>query len=225
MICIAHRGARGHEPENTLLAFERAIELGAHWIELDVHALDGELLVIHDDRLERTTNGQGLLAEQSLAYVRSLDAGKGERVPTLMEVFELAVGRICINIELKGAATAALVAQRVDEYLADGWDREQVIVSSFDHRELAKMREMAPHVQLGALLVGLPVDDAAFAQALGAHSVHPSVDFVDERFVNDAHKRGLKVFPFTANHPADIARMSALGVDGVFTDYPERVVA
>jgi glycerophosphoryl diester phosphodiesterase len=97
-------------------------------------------------------------------------------------------------------------------------------VSSFNHRELLNVKKLDSKVLTGALIVGLPVDNAAFAEKLGCYSVHLSIDFIDEVFVDDAHKRGLKVFVFTVNEPEDIARMQLLGVDGVFTDYPERVV-
>ena len=91
LVCFAHRGASGHEPENTLSAVEKAIELGADWIEVDVHAVKGELIVVHDERLERTTNGgRGYVTEKPLAYLRSLDAGKGQRIPALREILDSA---------------------------------------------------------------------------------------------------------------------------------------
>ena len=105
-----------------------------------------------------------------------------------------------------------------------GWNDELILISSFDHRELARVRRMDPRIKLGAMMVGLPVDDAAFAASLGAYSVHLSLDFIDRKFVDDAHSRGLRVFVFTVNHPEDIIQMSELGVDGVFTNYPERVL-
>ena len=112
MFCIGHRGARGHAPENTLASVRKAIELGADWIEVDVYGVDGELVVFHDDRLERTTNGEGLLMGQSFDYLRSLDAGDGELIPTLAEVFDVAADRVGINVELKGPGTAEPVAAR-----------------------------------------------------------------------------------------------------------------
>src|SRR3954464_9724202 len=99
LLCIGHRGACGHEPENTLRSVRRALELGAHGIEIDVYFVDGEIIVIHDAKLERTTNGKGYVARKSLAYLRSLDAGKGERIPTLRQVFDTVDRRAFINIE------------------------------------------------------------------------------------------------------------------------------
>ena len=114
LICFAHRGASGHEPENTLSAVEKAIELGADWIEVDVYAVKGELIIIHDERLERTTNGTGYVRDTSLAYLRSLDAGKGQCIPTLREVLDSVDRRAGINVELKGPNTAGLAVSLIE---------------------------------------------------------------------------------------------------------------
>jgi len=224
-ICFAHRGASGHEPENTLLAIERAIALGASWIEIDIYAVEDELVVIHDNRLEATTNGVGDVTQQSLAYLRTLDAGKGQRVPLLREVFELVRRRVGINVELKGVGTAAPVVKLIHHYIADhGWHQGQILLSSFNHDELAEVRRLDPDIRIGALGYGIPPEYAKFAQDLGAVSVHTGLAFVNQALVDDAHRRGLKVFVYTVNHPDDLKRMQAMGVDGVFTDYPERVL-
>jgi glycerophosphoryl diester phosphodiesterase len=224
LLCIGHRGAMGHAPENTLASFEKAIELGTPCVEVDVYYVDGNLVAFHDDRLERTTNGTGYLLDRDFAYLRSLDAGGGERIPTLGEVFETVGLRAGVNIELKGPSTARPVVELISALRKGGWRDDLILVSSFNHRELEEVRRIDPQIRLGALMVGLPVDDAAFAAALGAYSVHLSLDFIDRRFVDDAHSRGLRVFVFTVNHPDDISKMEGLGVDGVFTNYPERVL-
>ena len=224
LLCFAHRGAAGYEPENTLSSVEKAIALGADWIEIDVYAVEGELLVIHDDRLERTTNGTGYVVERSLAYLRSLDAGKGQRIPTLREVFDLVNRRIGVNVELKGRDTAALIASLIDEYTKQrGWDRDQVIVSSFRRRELGKFQRLLPHIRIGVIIGVKHRLYAPFARRHALYSVHPHINVVNEGFVERAHRRGLKVFVFTVNDPPNIARMAAMGVDGIFTDFPERV--
>lgn len=221
-ICFAHRGASGFEPENTLLAIEKAIWLGAPWIEIDVFAVEDELVVIHDDRLETTTNGTGYVTQQSLAYLRSLDAGKGQRIPLLREVFNLADGRVGVNVELKGPETAEPVVKLIDEYKwLPGLDYGQILVSSFNRRELTRVRSLNPDIPLGALVRGMPLDDAEFAEDLGAVSIHASLSSVHRAFVDDAHRRGLKVFVYTVNHRDDLKRMRAMGVDGVFTNYPD----
>jgi len=225
LLCIGHRGAMGHAPENTLLSFKKALELGTPCVETDVYYVDNHLMVFHDDRLDRTTNGSGYLMDHSFDALRSLDAGNGERIPTLNEVFETIDRRAGVNIELKGSGTAQPVADLIATLRQLGWRDELILVSSFNHRELETVRQIDPHIRIGVLMVGLPVDDAAFAAELGAYSVHLSLEFIDRRFVADAHLRGLRVFVFTVNHPEDIERMEGLGVDGVFTNYPERVLS
>lgn len=224
LLCIGHRGAMGHEPENTLLSIEKAISLGASWVEIDVYFVDSHLVVIHDDRLERTTDGTGYTCEKTFGHLCSLNAGKGQKIPTLEEVFTAVNGRAGLNVELKGLQTTEPVISLIKEQIEQGWSYENILVSSFNHRELLNVKRFNPKVLTGALIVGLPIDNAAFAERLGCYSVHLCIDFIDKVFVDDAHKRGLKVFVFTVNEPQDIARMELLGVDGVFTDYPERVV-
>ena len=221
-LCIGHRGAMGHEPENTVRSIRKALELGVPCVEVDVYCVEGRLIVFHDRRLERTTNGVGYINECSFDYLRSLDAGKGECIPTLDEIWQEIAGRACLNIELKGANTAVPVAEWVT-HLNKG-DREAILVSSFDHRQLLDIHQLCPDIRLGAMMVGLPVDDAKFAQDLGAFSVHVALDFVDRRFVQDAHSRQLNIYVYTVNHPEDIATMHKLGVNGVFTNFPERVL-
>ncbi len=215
----------GHEPENTLASIRKAIELGAPCIEVDVYNVDGHLVLFHDERLERTTNGVGSVTEQSFDYLRSLDAGNGQRIPTLGEACAETRSKACINIELKGPDTALPVAEMIAELIRGGWKQEDILVSSFDRRQLEIMRGLNQGIRLGVSICGLPLDDARFAKDLGALSVHPALQFVDRRFVDEAHSRDLRVYVYTVDRPEDIARMHALGVDGVFTNYPERVLA
>ena len=220
---LAHRGARGHAPENTAPAFAKAIELGAKWLELDVQLHDGALWVFHDQRLERCTNGKGWLVDHETAALRKLDAGRGERIPFLHEVLDQLGARIAVNIELKtGAGTATAVATVVREYLARGWKAEQFLVSSFHLPELREFKRRMPDIALGVLLCGVPLDLAAAATELGAQVLSLDRDFADPELIADAHARGLKVFVYTVNEADDIARFRAAGVDGVFTDFPER---
>lgn len=224
LLCIGHRGAMGHAPENTLASIHKALELGAPCIEVDVYYVDGHLVVFHDDRLERTTNGEGYLSERSFEYLRSLDVGGGQCIPTLEEVCEAIDSRASLIIELKGSATAAPVAALIADLIDRQWAQESILVSSFNHRQLLEIKQLNPAIKVGALICGLLVDDAKFAEDLGAYSVHPSLEFIDQCFVDDAHARGLKVYVFTVNHSDDITKMHQLGVDGVFTNYPERVL-
>ncbi|MFO1487118.1 MAG: glycerophosphodiester phosphodiesterase family protein [Verrucomicrobiota bacterium] len=224
LFCFGHRGARGHEPENTLRSIRKALELGADGIEVDVHLADGELMVIHDRTLGRTTNGRGFVSRKTFAQLRALDAGRGEQIPTLAEVFDTVKHRAVINVELKGPRTAAPVVKLIERYVGElGWRYDEFLVSSFDHKQLSAARKLQPKIRLGALIEKVPRGLAAFAERLGAWSVNPAKEIVTPALVADAHERGLKVFVFTVNEPQDLARMATLGVDGVFCDYPERV--
>lgn len=225
LFCFGHRGARGHEPENTLRSVRRALELGSHGIEVDVHFADGQLVVIHDETLDRTTNGSGPVAKCLFAHLRSLDAGLGERIPTLAEVFDTIQRQALVNVELKGDHTAAPVVALIDNYVRQhGWVYEDFLLSSFDHEQIRQVKRLRPEIRTGALIHKVPTGLAEFAERLGAWSVNPSRRCVTRRLVADAHQRQLKVFVFTVNAPREIARMARLGVDGVFSDYPERVV-
>ena len=224
LLSIGHRGARGHGPENTLLSFRKALEIGVPCVELDVYHVDGHLLVFHDDRLERTTNGSGYLLDHSFQYLRSLDAGGGEGIPTLSEVFDTINFRAGINIELKGPNTARPVAGFIAARRRAGWKDHLILISSFNHAELYELHQIDPGIRTGALIAGPPMDGDLSVALPWAYSVHLSLKYVNRRTVDQAHSSGLRVFVFTVNRPRDIRRMRELGVDGVFTDYPERVL-
>ena len=225
MLCIGHRGAMGYAPENTLRSIEIALELGVPWVEIDVQYIDEHLVVIHDERLERTTNGTGYVFDKSFSFLRTLDAGDGEKIPTLEEVLELVSGRAGINIELKSANAARPVVELIRHVVRQDWDVKQFLVSSFIHHEIRKVKQLDSRIRIGALLEGIPTDYAAFAEELAAYSVNTSIEFINREFVQDAHSRGLKVFIYTVNHPDDVKRMMSLEVDGVFSDYPDRVLS
>lgn len=224
IFCFGHRGAGGHEPENTVRSVRRALELGADGVEVDVQLADGQLLVIHDDTLERTTNGHGRVAAKSFAYLRSLDAGQGERMPTLAEIFDAVNRRAIVNAELKGPHTAAPVAALIAEYVNErGWRYEDFLVSAFNHAQLREVKRLRPEIRTGALIEKAPHNLAKLADELEAWSLHAGKRLVTKKLVAEAHRCGLKLFVFTVNEPKDIARMKTLGVDGVFTDFPERI--
>lgn len=224
LFCFGHRGASGHEPENTVRSVRKALDLGAGGVEVDVHFADGQLVVIHDDTVNRTTDGHGRVMKKSFAYLRSLDAGSGERIPALAEIFDAVNRRAIVNVELKGAQTAAPVAALIAEYVNHrGWHYEDFLVSSFDHARIHEVKQLCPEIRIGALFSKTPRGLAKLAEVLGAWSLHTSKRCVTPGLVLEAHRRGLKVFAFTVNEPKDIARMKTLGVDGVFSDFPERV--
>lgn len=222
-VCIGHRGACGYEPENTLSSFERAISMGCPWIELDVYQVEGQLIVIHDDTLHRTTNGQGEVVNQSLTYLRSLDAGKGQQIPTLTEVISQVDHRAGINIELKGKGTAEPVIDLLHQFEDNGWDLAEFLISSFNHDALAEVNRLQPRLRTGALF-GRDIEGCiARAVKLKAFSLNPGLRTVDQDMVRKAHAAGLKVYVYTVNHQTDMRRMIADQVDGVFTNYPDRV--
>jgi len=224
MIVFGHQGAPGYAPENTLLSFEEGVRRGADWLELDVHRVAGELLVIHDYRLDRTTNGKGIIYHQSPDLIRSLDAGRGEKIPFLYEVFDLVNRRAGLNIELKSSGTAEPVMKLIDKYIQNQkWTLSQFRISSFNHPELKKIREMNSDIKIGILMYGIPLDLDQIIHILKPDSIHIGIEFINREIVELIHSKNLKVFVYTVNHPEDVKWMLDLQVDGVFTDYPDRV--
>lgn len=226
MIIIGHRGAMGYEPENTLVSFDKALELDVDGVELDVHfSKDNEVVVIHDAKLRRTTNGSGYVKDFTLEELKKLDAGKGQSIPTLREVITLMNKRCLINIELKAEGVARLVADIIIEAINHGWTTDLFLISSFDHHELMRFHEALPLVPFAPLIAAKPIDYACFAQTMKAYAVNPAADFIDRIFVNDAHQRGLKLITWTVNDRDEIKKIIELGVDGIISNYPDRVRA
>jgi glycerophosphoryl diester phosphodiesterase len=227
MKIIGHRGAAGHEPENTLISFKKALELDVDMIELDVYMLKtGELVVMHDNKVDRTTNGAGYVMDYSFSDLRALDAGRGEKVPTLSEVLDLIDKKVPVNIELKGLHTAKSVALLIADYKnTKGWTDDLFIVSSFNHVELAEFAKLMPTVKTGALAEGILLGYSEYAEKLGSYSANLSAEFVTPELVEDAHKRNLEVFVYTINDESEVTRMCDLGVDGIFTNFPDQARA
>jgi glycerophosphoryl diester phosphodiesterase len=232
-IRIGHRGAAGYEPENTLRSFNRAIKLGVDMIELDVHlCASGELVVIHDDMLERTTNGLGKVVDRTLAALKRLDAGKGEKIPTLRDVFDEVNRRVVINIELKGKYTAVPTARLIDEYVrAYGWSPNDFIVSSFDIDELVVFAQQETNVQLGLLCKNCDVKNfLEFYTEAHDRIIGPWLKFIGMHYTavnpslfKDIHAENLQVYVFTVNNHYAAWVLKQLGVDGIFSDYPDVV--
>jgi len=227
MLKIGHRGAMGYAPENTLTSFAKALELGVDGIELDVHVCkSGEVVVIHDARVDRTTNGKGRVIDLTLDELRQLDAGDGQRIPTLPEVLDWVNRRAIIDIELKAEGIARSVSEVVRHYLQEQeWGKNGFMISSFDHHELKRCHDLIPEIPFGPLISAKPLDYALLAQAMDAEAIMPSFEFLDREFVRDAHQRGLKVFTWTVNRSEDIKKMMGIGVDGIISNYPDRLRA
>lgn len=222
MMIIAHRGASGKEPENTMRAFKKAIELNADMIEFDVQeCASGEIIVMHDDTLERTTNGHGLVGKTTLAGLERLDAGKGEYIPTLQKVLDTFKGKIKLNIELKGKHTGEPVADLLHEYIYHyGWSVADIVVTSFLHDELFKLHKIMPIVQLGALF---DIDDPIeYDSTIFKYIVVP-YEVLTSNLVHDTHARRVKIFTYTVNESKDVLYAMQCGVDGIITDHPDFV--
>lgn len=228
-LIMAHRGAAGEAPENTLSAFRLGLEQGCDAIELDIHLTkDGEIVVFHDATLDRTTDMKGAVHERTVAELKRADAGSwfhesfsGERIPLLEEVFALVPPGILINIEIKGS-----YERRLEQALAGLLRRTErlsnVVVSSFDFKSLAFLKLTEPEVQLGLIYNINMVRHADLAHTLGVpvYSLHPNFRRLDRADIRDAVQEGLKVFPWTLNDEEQIRLAIEYGVSGVITDYP-----
>jgi glycerophosphoryl diester phosphodiesterase len=234
-ICYGHRGARGHAPENTLLAFALAFDLGADGIECDAQlSADGRLVIIHDGAVNRTTNGRGAVRDLSFAALRQLDAGRGQRIPTLDETLALVRARDgLLNLELKAESdaealdVAAAVAERLATLADDDPLRQYIIASSFSLPAVADIKRRLPWLRVGALYGGRAWTRTAMierALALGAEAIHPHPRILTQETVRAAHEAGLRINVWTANRWATIRQLITWEVDGVFSDFPERVV-
>jgi glycerophosphoryl diester phosphodiesterase len=220
---IAHRGASGHEPENTLMAMQAALDMKVDAIEIDIHLVGDKLIVIHDRWLQKTTNGYGRISEKGFDELRALDAGKGQKIPTLWEVLTLIGSQCELNIELKSVRAALPVLDMLNKAIVElGCKQSQFLLSSFNHHLLKEIKNIDPVWKIGALTGSKPLTYSKFAEELEAYSIHIDIDFVDQIFVNDAHERGLKVFVYTVDQEEDIDDLHKMNVDGIFTNFPTR---
>ncbi|MDR0416158.1 MAG: glycerophosphodiester phosphodiesterase [Propionibacteriaceae bacterium] len=232
----AHRGGSSYAPENTMAAFAKAVELGVDGLEFDVQlTADEEVVVVHDETLERTTDGRGWVKDHSLAALKRLDASggrpgfAGERIPTLREVLDfVAPTGLALNIELKNSVVSYFglpdkVCQLVDEYGLEA----RVIVSSFNHCALAWLRQGGSMVRTGLLFQDVLYEPWVYAAQLWATALHPNYRYIDYVFnlIDEAHLALFEVNTWTVNDEHDIDRMIARGVDGIITDCPEVALA
>jgi len=222
---IAHRGASALAPENTLAAFRLAMEQQADGIELDVHlSADGHPVVIHDYDLARTTSGTGKISRLTLEEIRTVDAGNGEKVPTLDEVLNLIQDKMWINIEFKGfAAHSEHLPRKVLELVADHGLGEKIIYSSFDRRMLIQTHKLQPNAKVGLLLLPGFKGKLAywlFEPFVHPWSLHPHFSLAQPRFMRRAQSRGQAVLCYTVNDPEEMRRLISLGVWGIITNNP-----
>ena len=219
---IGHRGAAGHAPENTLASFRKAVELGCDMTELDVHiCASGEVVVIHDEKVDRTTDGKGLVSELSISELKQLDAGEGEEIPTLEDVLQLLKDKIMLNIELKGLGTAKSVYELVKK---TGWRNEKLTVTSFNWDMLGEYKALDSEARIGVLTFKNHDEALRYAEAIKAYSINPYHMLLQKKYVEEAHEKGIKIYPWTPNKPEDIQNVVKKGVDGVISDYPDRIL-
>lgn len=218
MIIVGHRGACGHAPENTLKSFAKAAEMGCQRVEFDVHlSRDGVPVVIHDDTLDRTTNGRGPVRSLTLSELKRLDAGQGESIPTLVEVMDFCREEVDLQVELKGQGCPPVVA----DLLKKRWDPKRVVVTSFDLFMLKEFSVIVPEIAVGLLNKDPKLDMVKIAHAGGHRWIGPRFDVVSSAGVNQAHEAGLLVYVYHVNDRKVAREIAAWGVDAIGTDYPE----
>ncbi len=227
MLIIGHRGASELAPENTLKSIRQALKDSVDMIEIDVAICKtGEVVVMHDDKVDTTTNGSGFIRNLTFKEIRALDAGEGEQVPTLQEIIDLIDSRCPLNIEIKGNGSALKVSHILDEEInRKGRSWENFLVSSFDHFELMRFKELRPEVRVSPIIGSLPLGLASLTDGMGAWSLNMNRENISREIVEDAHSRGLKVLVYTVNLPEELAAMQEMGVDGVFTNNRRRVLS
>ena len=217
LLVIGHRGAKGHVAENTLVSIKKAIELGADGIEIDVfRCLSGEIVLFHDKKLDKLTNGTGLIEQTTLNDLKKLKVlGSNEQIPTLNEVLE---------IELKGRNTAKLSLEIVKNYIKnEKIISKNILFSSFDWEELKDLRDLDSKVNIALVTENNPLDAIEPALNLQAIAINPTHKKLNKKVVEQIFNAGLKIYTWTVNDDKQIEKMKQLGVNGIITDYPERI--
>lgn len=218
MIVVGHRGCAGIEPENTLRAFRRAIELGCDMVECDVQLTrDGHLAIIHDERVDRTTNGSGPVADFILAELRALDAGQGEQIPTLPEVLEVIRGRVEILVELKGEGTPDAAVEVVRRL---GMEKE-VVFTSFELDRIRRVKAIDASLRTGAIFGEPPADASRQAADCGAEGLGVNHRRQSRALVDAAHALGLSIRAWNPDTEPELQAMIDLGVDGIGSNRPD----
>lgn len=225
MLIIGHRGAKGYAAENTLASFQKALELGVDMIELDVHlCASGEIVVIHDETIDRSTSGNGLVSELSLSQLKMVSIEVQHYIPTLAEVLDLINRKCVVNIELKGANTAKATLDIIDLYISqNNWQPTDFIISSFDWLALKEVHLQNPNLPIGVLTttdIDLAIEFAKFCNAV---AIHPYFHLLTHELVSKMKSENLKIYPWTVNEPEDIIFVQSFNVDGIISDYPDRL--
>jgi glycerophosphoryl diester phosphodiesterase len=221
MQIIAHRGASGFEPENTIAAFQKAIDMGAHGIELDVHlSADGAVIVMHDETVDRTTNGTGEVNQLTLDELKNLTIGV-HSIPTLEEVLLLINKKCMVNIELKGVGTAEPVLKLLQKY--SDWNPKLFLVSSFDWNALQLIRRLNPAIPIGVLTATDLELAIGFAEFIKAETIHPYYHLLTTESTSQMQEKGFEILAWTVNDVTDIELIKSYNVNGIITDFPDRI--
>ena len=224
-LVIGHRGAMGHETENTVASIEKAIELGVDMIEIDVFKIkSGETVVFHDEDVERLTDSIGKIEDYNFEDLQKLTLIGNHKIPTLQEVLNVIDKKVQLNIELKGSNTADRVNFIMNYYIKEkGWSIDNFLISSFKWDELKTMRKLNSKVPIAILVGGDPLQALDIAKELGAVAINPSYKDLTLENTHEIKNAGYKIYPWTVNKPEDIKKLAQLGVDGIITNFPERV--
>lgn len=225
MLKIGHRGAKGYEPENTFVSFQKALDMQVNGIELDVHlSADEEIIVIHDEAIDRTTNGKGFVNALSLREMKAFRIDGKHQIPTLREVFDLVNQNCFINIELKSYDAAEKVVSLIEKFVTKkGWKYDRFLVSSFDWNSLQQVAFLNDKIPVG-VLTETDLDLAlAFAKFIQAKSIHPHFHLLTKENTAQMQEKGLQVFPWTINELEDIQKIKSFNVNGIITDFPNRI--
>lgn len=219
IIKIGHRGASGYEPENTLISFQKAIDLNVDGIELDVHlSSDGKIMVIHNETIDRTTNEIGFVKNFTSSQLKELE------IPTLIDVLDL-INRNCfINIELKGIGTAKPVVYLLENYISNkNWNLNDFLVSSFDWKMLEEAQQLNPKIRIGVLTEASVEEALVFAKKIKAFSIHPNYRLLTKENVALMQENGFEVFTWTVNSFENIQKIKSFKVNGIISDFPDRI--
>lgn len=224
-LIIGHRGAMGHETENTLASIQKAIDLGVDMIEIDVfNVKSGETVVFHDERLERLSNAGGKIEEWNYFELQKVILEGNHSIPLLQDVLKLIDHKVRLNIELKGSGTADRVNFITNYYIENkGWKIDDFIISSFNWDELRKIRNLNKNIPIAILTEADPLEGIPIAQELNAEAINPNFKMLTPENNLAIQEAGFKIYPWTVNDPQDIIAMKRFGVDGIITNYPERV--
>lgn len=221
---IGHRGAMGHETENTISSIKKALELNVDMIEIDVFVIkSGEVVVFHDDLLDSLTNAKGKIEDYTWEELKKVVVTGNHKIPLLEDVITTINKKTPLNIELKGSKTAKPVFDILTAFYEKGWTRADFNISSFLWEELENYRKLDTTISIGILTEENPIDAITIAEKLKAQSINPWYKTLTSENIELIHKKGFKIYTYTVNEPDTIRQMIRLGVDGIFCNYPERL--